>query len=246
MTQKERIEFLSMEQRELGDLLNGMSACGSIPTVFIAMARAKALRIAEELMKLEAEAGAAPASPMPKAAPVEASMPQAPAAETEREAVGEPAAEEVIVVEEAPKVEEEPQVEAPKAEAPAEAPKPEMPKPEAQKAEPQQEQGPKREPMSVREAFAPVFREFAQTTPAAAPRGDIRSLLTMGDKFLFQRELFRGDIGMLNFTLDRLNKIDSMDEALAFIRTEYRWADDAPGVKEFMELLERYYLNTLI
>lgn len=102
------------------------------------------------------------------------------------------------------------------------------------------------EPMPVKEAFSSVFKEFTHTPVSSAAKSDLRSLLTLNDRFLFQRELFRGDIGMLNFTLDKLNTIATMEEAVAFLQQEYHWDEEAAGVKEFMELLERHYTGTII
>lgn len=102
------------------------------------------------------------------------------------------------------------------------------------------------EPMPVKEAFSSVFKEFTHTPVSSAAKSDLRSLLTLNDRFLFQRELFRGDIGMLNFTLDKLNSIATMEEAVAFLQKEYHWDEEATGVKEFMELLERHYTGTII
>lgn len=104
----------------------------------------------------------------------------------------------------------------------------------------------KKEPMSVKEAFSPVFKEFTHTPVKSAEKEDLRSRMTLNDRFLFQRELFRGDIGMLNYTLDEVNKLATMDEALRFIENQYHWDAEASGVKEFMELLERHFNGTII
>ena len=212
MTQQERINLLCVEQRELGDLLSGMQACDSIPPVFIAMARTKALRIAEELMKLEAESTN---SQNLQKAPSIPSIPSTPSTQISQISQSTQS---------------------------------------SQSSQSTQSSQSAQSTQSTQSTPIPPITPKAPT-PQPAPikepevtssRGDIRSLLTMGDKFLFQRELFRGDIGMLNYTLDRLNKLEGMREAEAFVRSEFRWADDAPGVKEFYELLERYYLNTII
>lgn len=102
------------------------------------------------------------------------------------------------------------------------------------------------EPMPVKEAFSSVFKEFTQTPVTSAPKSDLRSLMTLNDRFLFQRELFRGDIGMLNYTLDELNKYTSIDDAMAFLEREYHWEEEATGVREFIELLERHFKGTII
>jgi hypothetical protein len=72
---------------------------------------------------------------------------------------------------------------------------------------------------------------------------DIRKLLTLNDRFLFQRELFRGDVGMLNYVLNEINNIGTLDEALDFIGKKFNWNPEAEGVDQFIELIERYYNN---
>ncbi|MEG1585752.1 MAG: hypothetical protein RR346_02635 [Bacteroidales bacterium] len=127
------------------------------------------------------------------------------------------------------------------------SPQPE-PQPESQpEAQPKPEPEPvKVQPMPVKEAFEQVYREFTQTPVQSAPKSDLRSLMTLNDRFLFQRELFRGDIGMLNYTLDEVNKLATIEEALAFIDVQYHWDAEASGVKEFFELLERHFKGTII
>ncbi|MEG0948643.1 MAG: hypothetical protein RR212_05220 [Bacteroidales bacterium] len=128
-----------------------------------------------------------------------------------------------------------------KQEEPAKQPEPV--KPEMPEIKPEQKRP---EPMPVKEAFSAVFKEFTQSPVTSAPKSDLRSLMTLNDRFLFQRELFRGDIGMLNYTLDELNKLASMEDAMAFLEREYHWEEEATGVKEFVELLERHFKGTII
>lgn len=127
------------------------------------------------------------------------------------------------------------------------AEKPVAPEKSVAPEKPVEPEAPKRvDPMPVKEAFSPVYKEFTHTPVTSAPASDLRSKMTLNDRFLFQRELFRGDIGMLNFTLDEVNKLSTLEEALAFLDLQYHWDEDATGVKEFYELLERHFKGTII
>ena len=85
----------------------------------------------------------------------------------------------------------------------------------------------------------PVYTE----RKAQANRGDIRRLMTLNDRFLFQRELFKGDIGMLNQTLDMINSFDSYQETLAYFDSEFNWKRDDEAVESFLAMIERYFSN---
>lgn len=135
--------------------------------------------------------------------------------EPEPEPVVEPEPEPVVepVVEEpAPVVEVAPEP------APAhqvEEPKAEAPKPEAPRA-PQ------------------------QTSLFGAPVTDIRQAVSIGDRFLFQRELFGGNAEKLQQTLAELNALNSLDEALAQVAT-YGWDRQSPTYELFINVLHRRF-----
>lgn len=222
MTQQERIELLNRDLKELADLMAGMKECQVIPEIFLNMARDKALRMAEGFELLAREERIKEVEVMIPAQPEKAVHPQ-------------------VAVE---------PVKVPEPAKPAEPAKPTEPIKPVEPAKPVEVSKPAEprriEPMPVKEAFSSVFKEFTHTPVSSAAKSDLRSLLTLNDRFLFQRELFRGDIGMLNFTLDKLNSIATMEEAVAFLQKEYHWDEEAAGVKEFMELLERHYTGTII
>lgn len=145
---------------------------------------------------------------------------ETPAAEPEPAPQPEPVAEpepqpEQVVEQPAP----EPVVEQPQPEPVAEQPQPEpaaeQPKPEAPRA-PQ------------------------QTSLFGTPVTDIRQAVSIGDRFLFQRELFGGNAEKLQQTLTELNNLHSLDEAVALV-DKFGWDKQSPTYELFLNVLRRRF-----
>ncbi|MEG1674206.1 MAG: hypothetical protein RRY61_04860 [Bacteroidales bacterium] len=97
-------------------------------------------------------------------------------------------------------------------------------------------------PVEPKEFFSKVFQKFSSSeTKSVHHATDIRKLMTLNDRFLFQRELFHGDVGMMNFVLDQMNEFESPAQAHAFLQKEFNWEPEAVGVTEFNALLEQYF-----
>lgn len=99
--------------------------------------------------------------------------------------------------------------------------------------------------------FVPQAKEEAHAEPAnaeknsvsAPPISDIRKAISIGDRFLFQRELFASDGEKMNKTIDALNKMDSLDEAKAYIEKHFHWDSESQATQLFMSLLNRRFAN---
>jgi len=70
---------------------------------------------------------------------------------------------------------------------------------------------------------------------------DFGKSLSLNDKFMFQRELFQGDVLEMNSAFEQLNKFQSLSEALAFLTGKYSipWESDTGIV--FREILEKRF-----
>ena len=105
----------------------------------------------------------------------------------------------------------EPVVEQPKVEQPvAEQPKPEAP------------------------------RAPQQTSLFGTPVTDIRQAVSIGDRFLFQRELFGGNAEKLQQTLTELNSLHSLNEAVALV-DKFGWDKQSPTYELFINVLRRRF-----
>ncbi len=70
---------------------------------------------------------------------------------------------------------------------------------------------------------------------------DIRRAMSLGDRFLFQRELFSGDGEKMNKTIDKLNSLTSMEEALEYIAKKFQWDKESQAYELFTNILKRRY-----
>ena len=141
------------------------------------------------------------------------------------EAVEEPIAEEPIVDE--PIVEEsiveEPIVEEPVAEEPvAEEPIAEEPVANEEK-------------VVAEETVAPKANLYGK------PVDDIKQAIALGDRFLFQRELFRQNVELMQRTFADINALHSFNEAIAYLDKRFDWDKESNTYALFLTALHRRF-----
>ena len=88
-------------------------------------------------------------------------------------------------------------------------------------------------------------KEVVETpSPKAAIYGkavdDIRLAISLGDRFLYQRELFGQNAELMQRTLTELNALGSFDEALNYI-SRFNWDSDSPTYQQFIVTLHRRF-----
>ena len=88
----------------------------------------------------------------------------------------------------------------------------------------------------------PVKEEVA--SPKAAIYGkavdDIRLAISLGDRFLYQRELFGQNAELMQRTLTELNELGSYDEALSYI-AQFGWDTESNTYQQFLVTLHRRF-----
>ena len=88
----------------------------------------------------------------------------------------------------------------------------------------------------------PVQEEAA--SPKAAIYGkavaDIRQAISLGDRFLYQRELFGQNAELMQKTLTELNALGSFDEAMEYIR-RFGWDTESNSYQQFIVTLHRRF-----
>jgi hypothetical protein len=96
------------------------------------------------------------------------------------------------------------------------------------------------------ESLADKLARNADDTLASALNSkkinDLKSSITLGDRFRFQRELFGGNGEKMSKAISDFNSFESMDEAQAYIAKNFEWAIDNDAVSDFIQLLQRRYL----
>lgn len=126
--------------------------------------------------------------------------------------VEEPIEEEEVVAKE---VAEEPVAEEPKVE------------------EPQQELF--EEPVAEKEPAAPKAMLYGK------PVDDIRLAISLGDRFLYQRELFGQNAELMLRTLTEINELHSFDEAMTYIGSRFQWDTESNSYQQFIVSLHRRF-----
>ena len=123
-------------------------------------------------------------------------------------------------------------------EKPVEVAAPVVTEPEPVKEEPQPVVAPEPEPVKVE----PVKEEVA--SPKAAVYGkavdDIRLAISLGDRFLYQRELFGQNAELMQRTLTELNALHSFDEAMHYI-SRFNWDQESNSYQQFIVTLHRRF-----
>lgn len=70
---------------------------------------------------------------------------------------------------------------------------------------------------------------------------DIRQAISLGDRFRFQRELFRNNGEEMNKMLSYINMLASYDEVVAFLQSKYAWPENNPAAEDFYQIIKRKF-----
>ena len=103
------------------------------------------------------------------------------------------------------------------------------------------------EPVSVVEpilepAPQPASRPIPQQTSLFGTAvEDIRQAISLGDRFLFQRELFAGNGELMQKTLDEINSLGSLSEAMDYVADNFEWDKESTAVQLFENVLKRRF-----
>jgi hypothetical protein len=169
------------------------------------------------IASLEAEVAELKNRPLPEPQVVEKEVVKEVVVEKPVEVIKEVVVEKPIVVA-APAVEEQPAV----SNQPSEEPVAEEPVAE----EPVQE--------APKEVVSPKAAVYGKAVE------DIRQAISLGDRFLYQRELFGQNAEMMQRTLTELNKLGSFDEAVAYI-SRFGWDTESSTYQQFLVTLHRRF-----
>ena len=88
----------------------------------------------------------------------------------------------------------------------------------------------------------PVVEE--QASPKAVVYGkavdDIRQAISLGDRFLYQRELFGQNAELMQRTLTELNELGSYEDAIQYI-SRFGWDTESNTYQQFLVTLHRRF-----
>ena len=103
-------------------------------------------------------------------------------------------------------------------------------------AEPQPEQKPEPQPQpeQPKEVVSPNAFIYGKAVD------DIRQAISLGDRFLYQRELFSQNAELMQRTLTELNALSSFDEAMEYI-SRFHWDAESSTYQQFIVTLHRRF-----
>lgn len=254
MANKEKIDYLLLDLKELETLIAGMRDAEVYPVSFFSQTFNLTHKVLNDLHSLETaqiemlreqmEAHQALIQSLPN--PAAAPMPIVPEVQEVQEMQEEPVAETVIVREPEVKVEvkepvreiiiekpeiiiEEKKVVQPETVIQAEiitsSAKPEKPAEAPHKPITTEKQG----------VFLSDLLEKKNLS-------DFRKAFSLNDRFRFRRELFGGDEEKMNKAITDLNDIHSYEESVAYLNNELKWNIEDEAVADFIKLLEKRFL----
>lgn len=71
---------------------------------------------------------------------------------------------------------------------------------------------------------------------------DIKQAISIGDRFRFQRELFKGNGEDMNKTLNYINQLATLNEAITFLQSKYGWDTENETTEDFYQIVRRKFL----
>lgn len=103
---------------------------------------------------------------------------------------------------------------------------------------------PKAEPVVAPKPEKPATFTPQQTSLFGTPVSDIRQAISLGDRFLFQRELFGGNGEALQKLLDRLNAAANWSEAIDIV-SQQEWDKESSTYELFLNVLRRRFGDSM-
>lgn len=70
---------------------------------------------------------------------------------------------------------------------------------------------------------------------------DIRQAISIGDRFLYQRELFEQNAELMQRTLNELDQLHSFAEAMDYINAHFYWDQESNTYQQFIVTLHRRF-----
>jgi len=70
---------------------------------------------------------------------------------------------------------------------------------------------------------------------------DLKKSLSLNDHFRFQRILFAGNTSLMDTTLNHLNDLCSLPDAISYLKTHLAWNWEDETVCDFVEILEKRF-----
>ena len=94
-------------------------------------------------------------------------------------------------------------------------------------------------PVAVADEYPDVMRVEDMIGKAAA--SDFGAAFTINDKFRFIRELFGGDSGAFASTIEKVEAMDSLDQAYDYFLNDLEWDADQEAASDFLVIVANHF-----
>jgi len=94
---------------------------------------------------------------------------------------------------------------------------------------------------SIPRKHVPIEKKTASlndTIPVHPSAVDLKQGISLNDRFLFQRELFRNDRQEMNRAMQTLSMFKSYEEAEEYLKESQSWDFDNPTVNDFLQVIK--------
>ncbi len=71
---------------------------------------------------------------------------------------------------------------------------------------------------------------------------DIKQSISLGERFRFQRDLFKSNGEDMNKTIKYINQLSTLNEAISFLEKKYQWDADDESAVDFYQIVKRRFL----
>lgn len=109
------------------------------------------------------------------------------------------------------------------------------------KAEPKEVAAETVAPKPAAEKVTDKPAEAPKTTAYGKPVSDLLKAISIGDRFLFQRELFNKSAELMLRTIADLNGLSTFGEAMEYLQQHFDWDKELPSYELFMTALHRRF-----
>ena len=97
------------------------------------------------------------------------------------------------------------------------------------------------EPVAYEEKVAAEESVAPKANLYGKPVDDIKQAIALGDRFLFQRELFRQNVELMQRTFADINALHSFNEAIAYLDKRFDWDKESNTYALFLTALHRRF-----
>lgn len=82
------------------------------------------------------------------------------------------------------------------------------------------------------------------TRLAKSPVTNLKNAISINDRIMFTKDLFKGNSDIFHSTIEEINKLKTLDEAMEVLSGKVELNEEGPAVEKFMEILYRRFVTT--